>query len=67
MDLLTRLFLNWRTSLDGAFYAIIAWLLSHGIALSDVWTARAAALAALISGAVWKLFSKDPEPPRQAA
>lgn len=66
-DLFTRLFLNWRSSIDGGFYALIAWLASNGVTLSDIWTARAAVVAAFISGAIWKLFSKDPEPPRDSA
>ena len=66
-DLFTRLFLNWRTSLDGGMYAVIAWLASNGITLSEAWSLKGAALTALISGAVWKLISKDPEPAREAA
>ena len=66
-DLITRLFLNWRTSLDGGVLSVIAWLSSNGITLSDGLTARLAAVGALVSAAIWKLLSTDPEPPRQAA
>jgi len=64
-DLLTRLFLNWRTSIDGAVLSLIAWLASEGVTLSDGITAKMAAIGALLSAAVWKLFSTDPEPPRE--
>lgn len=64
-DLFTRLFLNWRSSVDGGVYAVIAWLASNGVTLSDGLSARVAAIGALASAAVWKLFSKDPEPPRE--
>ena len=66
-NLLTRLFLNWRTSLDGGILVVIAWLASNGVTLSDGWTAKLTAIGALISAAVWKLLSKDPEPPRETA
>lgn len=66
-NLITRLFLNWRTSLDGGVLTVIAWLSSEGITLSDGLSAKAAAVAALLSAAVWKLFSTDPEPPRPTA
>ena len=66
-DLITRLFLNWRTSLDGGVLSVIAWLSSNGITLSDGLTARLAAVGALVSAAIWKLLSTDPEPPRQPA
>lgn len=65
-DLFIRLFLNWRTSLDGAVLALIAWLVSNGITLSDGLSAKVAAIGALLSAAVWKLFSTDPEPPRES-
>jgi hypothetical protein len=66
-DLFTRLFLNWRTSLDGGVLTVIAWLSSNGITLSDGLTTKAAAVGALLSAAAWKLFSTDPEPPRAAS
>lgn len=66
-DLFTRLFLNWRTSVDGGLFAIVAWLASNGITLNDGLTAKVVAVGALLSGAIWKLFSKDPEPPRDSA
>lgn len=64
-DLIIRLFLNWRSSLDGAVLVIIAWLSSNGITLSDGLSAKVAGVAALLSAAIWKLFSTDPEPPRE--
>lgn len=66
-DLITRLFLNWRSSLDGGVLTVIAWLASNGITLSDGLTAKAVAVGALLSAAIWKLFSTDPEPPRTTA
>ena len=64
MNLFEKLFINWRTSLDGGVLIVVAWLASHGVTLSDTWTAKGAALAALLSAAIWKLFSTDPEPAR---
>jgi len=61
-ELWTRLFLNLRTSLDGAVLAIIAWLLSNGIDLSEANRARLIGWAGLIAASVWKFFSKDPVP-----
>lgn len=66
-DLFTRLFLNWRSSVDGGVLVVIAWLTAHGVTLSDFWTAKFAATAALLTAATWKIFSKDPEPPREPA
>lgn len=61
-DLLVRLFLNFRTSIDGALLAVIAWLVANGVNLSDGNRSKIIAVGALIAGAVWKLFSKDPVP-----
>lgn len=61
-ELWTRLFLNLRTSLDGAVLAIIAWLLSNGIDLSEANRARLIGWAGLVAAAIWKAFSKDPVP-----
>lgn len=61
-DLLTRIFLNFRSSLDAIALAIIAWLSSAGIELSEANQAKITGIAALIALAVWKLFSKDPAP-----
>lgn len=61
-DLLRRIFLNWRTSLDGAVLAVIAWLSSNGIDLSETNKTKLLGWAALFAAAVWKLFSKDPVP-----
>lgn len=61
-DLLVRLFLNFRTSLDGALLAVIAWLVANGITLSDANRAKILGVGALVAGAVWKLLSKDPIP-----
>lgn len=63
-DLFTRLFINFRTSIDGVALAVVAWLLSNGIDLSDANKGKIAGLAALVATAIWKLFSTDPEPPR---
>jgi hypothetical protein len=63
-DLLSRIFLNFRSSLDAVAFAIIAWLSSQGVELSDANRGKITGLAALIALSVWKLFSKDaaPEP-----
>jgi len=61
-DLLTRLFLNFRTSLDGAILAILAWLNYNGIDLSEANRSKVLAWAAFVAASVWKCFSKDPVP-----
>lgn len=61
-DLLSRIFLNFRSSLDAIALAIIAWLSAQGIELSDANKGKITGLAALIALSVWKLFSKDPAP-----
>jgi hypothetical protein len=61
-DLLTRLFLNFRTSVDGVALALIAWLNSAGVDLSEANRSRLVAWAGLIAASVWKFFSKDPVP-----
>lgn len=63
--LFTTLFKNWRTSIDGGVLAVIAWLSSEGITLSGGLNAKVTAVGALLTAAVWKLFSTDPEPPRE--
>ena len=65
-DLLTRLFLNFRTSLDGAVLAIIAWPISAGVDLSEANRSKLLAWAGLLAASVWKLFSKDPVPQPEA-
>ena len=61
-DLITRIFLNFRTSLDGLVLAVIAWLSSNGLELSTDNKAKIAAVVALVAASVWKLFSTDPVP-----
>ena len=61
-DLLSRIFLNFRSSLDAVALAVIAWLSSQGVELSDANKGKITGLAALIALSVWKLFSKDPAP-----
>ncbi len=66
-DLFTRIFLDIRTSIDGAVLLIIAWFMSAGVEFSAENKAKLTALAALVATAIWKFFSKDPEPPRPTA
>lgn len=61
-SLLVRLFLNFRTSLDGALLAVVAWLMSQGVTLSESNTTKLVGIGALVAGALWKIFSKDPVP-----
>jgi hypothetical protein len=61
-DLLKRLFVQWRSSLDGLALVVIAWLSSNGFDLSEANKAKVAAWIALLAAAVWKLFSNDPVP-----
>lgn len=61
-DLLTRIFTQWRTSLEGLAMVIVAWLASNGFDLSETNKAKITAYIALLAGAVWKFFSKDPVP-----
>lgn len=61
-DLLVRLFLNFRSSLDGALLAVVAWLMAQGVTLSEANTTKLVGIGALVAGALWKLFSKDPVP-----
>lgn len=61
-DLFERLFLNFRTSLDGAILAVIAWLSSNGVELSEANKTKLLAISALIAGALYKFLSKDPQP-----
>lgn len=61
-DLLTRIFIEFRTSLKAVGLGVIAWLLAHGVTLSESNAGKIMALTALVAHAVWNLFSKDPEP-----
>lgn len=61
-DLLKRIFVQWRSSLDGLALVVIAWLSSNGFDLSEANKAKVAAWIALLASAVWKLFSNDPVP-----
>lgn len=66
-DLFTRIFLDIRTSIDGAALLIITWFMSAGVEFSADNKAKITGLAALAATAIWKFFSKDPEPPRDSA
>jgi len=68
-DLLVRLFVNFRTSTDGAIYAVIAWLMANGVELSEANKGKLLGIGTLIVGAFWKFFSKDPipQPPNEEA
>lgn len=65
-DLLTRLFLNLRTSLDGVIIVLLAWLGSNGIDLSEANRTKLLGYAGIAAAAIWKLFSKDPVPQPEA-
>lgn len=66
-ELLTRIFVDIRTSVDGAALLIITWFASAGVEFSADNKAKITALAALVATSIWKLFSKDPEPRREPA
>jgi hypothetical protein len=55
--LLTRIIINYRSSLDGLVYLVIA-----GLTATDTSRMQRAGWAGLILAALWKLLSKDPLP-----
>ncbi len=61
-DLLKRIFVQWRSSLDGLALVVIAWLSSNGFDLSEANKTKVMAWIALLAAAVWKFFSNDPVP-----
>jgi len=61
-DLLTRFFLHFKTSTDGAILVVLTWLSSNGF---DVSTARKEQILGWVAmglAAIWKFFSEDPVP-----
>lgn len=61
-DLFTRLFVNFRTSLEGTLFAVLAWLSSNGFEVSQDRKLQLVGLIGAAAAAIWKFFSKDPVP-----
>lgn len=61
-DLFKRLFVSWRSSLEGLVIIVFAWLTAQGFDVSEPNKAKVIGWIGLLAAAVWKLFSKDPVP-----
>jgi hypothetical protein len=60
--LLTRIIINYRSSLDGLVYLLIVALTATDTSLSDASRVQRVGWAGLILAALWKALSKDPLP-----